>query len=200
MYLKDIETSFSRADSNIDADEEETLDGFRIFNQKCRPLGIASNVQLEDKLFRATSWYVLNICAEIGPYIEEHYEKCKVQNPNCIDRTHQTEFPTWFKQHIQEQRREHTLDVSANLYALACGPDLWVVTYAACIINGKRFHTKQRELCRRTQNSGVLVTGDEATNNVDFYDVINNIVELSYMEWHRVYLFEYDWFDVGDRK
>ncbi|KAF5472329.1 hypothetical protein F2P56_009055 [Juglans regia] len=182
----DIEMRFSRPDRNIDADEEETLDGFKIFNQKVRPLGMPSNVQLEDKLFRAAIW--------------EHYEKCKVQHPDCIERTHQTEFPTWFKQRIQEHRTSHTLDVSADLYALACGPDRWVATYAACIINGKRFHTKQRELRRRTQNSGVVVTGDEATNNLDFYGVINNIVELRYMDWRRVYLFECDWFDVGDRK
>lgn len=90
--------------------------------------------------------------------------------------------------------------MSADLYALACGPDRWAASYAACIINGKRFHTKQRELRRRTQNSGVLVTGDEATNNLDFYGVVNNIVELRYMEWRRVYLFECDWFNVGDRK
>ncbi|XP_035538474.1 uncharacterized protein LOC118343797 [Juglans regia] len=182
----DIETRFSRPDRNIDADEEGTLDGFKIFNQKVRPLGMPSNVQLEDKVFRAAIW--------------EHYDKCKVQHPDCIERTHQTEFPTWFKQRIQEHRTSHTLDVSADLYALACGPDRWVATYVACIINGKRFHTKQRELHRRTQNSGVVVTGDEATNNLDFYGVINNIVELRYMEWRRVYLFECDWFDVGDRK
>ncbi|KAG6639280.1 hypothetical protein CIPAW_10G088200, partial [Carya illinoinensis] len=68
------------------------------------------------------------------------------------------------------------------------------------IINGKRFHTKQRELCWRTQNSGVLVTGDEDTNNVNFYGVINNIIELRYMERRRVYLFQCEWFDVGDKK
>ncbi|XP_035541671.1 uncharacterized protein LOC118344673 [Juglans regia] len=32
---------------------------------------------------------------------------------------------------IQEHRTSHTLDVSADLYALACGPDRWVATYAA---------------------------------------------------------------------
>ncbi|XP_040994376.1 uncharacterized protein LOC121240926 [Juglans microcarpa x Juglans regia] len=183
-YLKDIETRFSRPDRNIDADEEETLDGFKIFNQKVRPLGMPSNVQLEDKLFKAAIW--------------EHYEKCKVQHSDCIHRTHQTEFSTWFKQ--REHRTSHALDVSADLYALACGPDRWVATYAACIINEKKFHTKQRELRRHIQNFGVVVTGDEATNNLDLYGVINNIVELRYMKWRRVYLFECDWFDVGDRK
>ncbi|XP_042957921.1 uncharacterized protein LOC122293417 [Carya illinoinensis] len=135
IYLKDVETKFNRADRNVDADEEETIDGFIIFNQK-----------------------------------------------------------------IQEHRTQHPHDVSADLYALACGPNRWVASYDACIINGKRFHTRQLELHRRTQNSGVLVTGDEATNNADFYGVINNIVELHYMEWRRVYLFECDWFDVGDQK
>ncbi|KAG7950216.1 hypothetical protein I3843_13G100900 [Carya illinoinensis] len=82
----------------------------------------------------------------------------------------------------------------------SCGPERWVISYTACIINGKRFHTKQRELRRRTQNSGVLVTGDENTNNVDFYGVINEIVALHYMGWRQVYLFMCDWFDVGDSR
>ncbi|KAF5455031.1 hypothetical protein F2P56_024650 [Juglans regia] len=130
MYLKDVETRFSSADRNIYVDEEETIDGFRIFNQKVRPLDIASNVQLEDKLSKAAIWYVLNNCAEIGPYIEEHYEKCKMQHPNCIDHTHQTEFPTWFKQ--REHRTSHPLNVSDDLYALACRPAHWVASYATC--------------------------------------------------------------------
>ncbi|XP_042972709.1 uncharacterized protein LOC122304500 [Carya illinoinensis] len=153
---------------------------------KVRPLGIASNVQLEDKLFTAAIW--------------EHYEKCRVQHPNSIVSKHQTEFATWFKHCIQEHRTKNPLEVSVDLYALACGPDHWVASYDACIINGKRFHTKDRELRQHTQNSGVLVTRDEATNNADFYGCLKNIIELRYMEWHRVYLFECDWFDVGDRK
>ncbi|XP_042958038.1 uncharacterized protein LOC122293546 [Carya illinoinensis] len=186
QYVKNVETKFNRADRNIDADEEETIDGFQIFNQKVRPLGIASNVQLEDKLFKAAIW--------------EHYEKCRVQHPNSIVSMHQTEFATWFKHCIQEHHTKNPLDVSADLYALACGPDRWVASYDACIINGKRFHTKGRELRRRTQNSGVLVTGDEDTNNADFYGCLKNIIELRYMEWRQVYLFECDWFDVGDKK
>ncbi|KAG6671138.1 hypothetical protein I3843_Q013200 [Carya illinoinensis] len=63
-----------------------------------------------------------------------------------------------------------------------------------------RFHTKESEFRRRTQNSGVLVIGDESTNNVDFYGVINDIVELHYMGRRQVYLFMCDWFDVGDTR
>ncbi|XP_042958053.1 uncharacterized protein LOC122293566 [Carya illinoinensis] len=130
----------------------------------------------------------------------EHYEKCKVSNLNSIERTQQTEFPIWFKQRVLDQRSKNPLDVSPDLYALACGPDRWIASYAACVINVKRFHTKSRELRRRSQNSGVLVTGDQDTDNVDFYGVINDVVELHYMGGRRVYLFSCDWFDVGDKK
>ncbi|XP_035547426.1 uncharacterized protein LOC118348940 [Juglans regia] len=198
--LGDVETKFNRADRNIDGGEDGTIDGFKVFNQRLRPLGIARNVQLQDKLRTSAIWYVLNNCIEIGPYLEEHYDKCRESNPNSVDRTHQNEFPSWFKQRVQDQRTGNPPRVSADLYALACGPDPWVASYAACIINGKRFHTKQLELRRRSQNSGVLVTGDEDTNNVDFYGVLNDVVELHYMGGRRVYLFSCDWFDVGDKK
>ncbi|XP_035540218.1 uncharacterized protein LOC118344206 [Juglans regia] len=182
--LGDIEMKFTRMDRNIDGGEAENIDRFKIFNQKVRVMGVASNLKLSNKLLKEAIW--------------EHYEKCKVHSPMSINRTHQIEFPTWFRKHVHDQRGTNSLDVTADLYALACDPEPKVASYAACIINGKRFHTKQRELQTRTQNSGVLVTGDESTNNVDFYSVINDIVELRYMGWRRVYLFMCDWFDVGD--
>ncbi|XP_042972958.1 uncharacterized protein LOC122304759 [Carya illinoinensis] len=160
MYLNDVETRFNRPDRNIDVQEEPTTDGFSVFNQKVRPLGIAHKERVKDKLLIIARWYVLNNCTEIGPYLEEHYEKCKVNNETSVDRTHQNEFPTWLKKRVQDQRSNNPLDVSPDLYALACGPDNVVASYGACIVNGKRFHTKLREHRRRTQNSGVLVTGD----------------------------------------
>ncbi|KAF5470111.1 hypothetical protein F2P56_010651 [Juglans regia] len=195
-----IETKFTRMDRNVDGGEAENIDGFKIFNQKVRPIGMALNLQLSNKLLTEATWYVLNNCDEIASYLKEHYEKCDVHSPNHTDRKHQTEFPSWFKQRVQEQRITNPLDVTADMYALACGPERYVASYAACIVNGKRFHTKQRELRRRTQNSGVLVIGDESANNVDFYGVINDIVELHYMGRRRVYLFMCDWFDVGDQR
>ncbi|XP_042964577.1 uncharacterized protein LOC122298784 [Carya illinoinensis] len=130
MYLKDVETKFNRPDRNIDGVEDETVDGFTIFNQKLRPLGIANSVQLHDKLHTAAIW--------------EHYDKCKMSNPNSIDRTQQTEFPNWFKQRVVDHRNNNPLDVSPDLYALACGPDRWVATYAACIINELHYMGGQR--------------------------------------------------------
>ncbi|XP_042944797.1 uncharacterized protein LOC122278674 isoform X2 [Carya illinoinensis] len=125
---------------------------------------------------------------------------CQRTNPTAVDRTHKKDFELWFKTRVIGQRNLNPLDVSADLYALACGPESWVASYAGCIISGKRFHTKRREVRRRTQNSGVFVTGDNQSNNVDFYGVIHDILEIHYMGWRRVYLFRCEWFDVGDRR
>ncbi|KAG6647881.1 hypothetical protein CIPAW_07G108900 [Carya illinoinensis] len=74
---------------------------------------------------------------------------------------------------VQDQRSNNPLDVSPDLYVLACGPD---------------------------NNSSVLVTGDHQSNNVDFYGVINYIMELHYIGGRHVFLFRCDWLYVGDKK
>lgn len=79
--------------------------------------------------------------------------------------------------------------MSFDLYAMGYGPDPWVVSYAAYIINGKRFHTKHHEQCWRTQNSRVFVTGEHETKNADFYGVVNDVLELHYMEYHCVFTY-----------
>jgi hypothetical protein len=40
--------------------------------------------------------------------------------------------------------------VNADLYALACKPDLRVKIFLACLVNGVRFHTFDREKNRKT--------------------------------------------------
>ncbi|KAF5465155.1 hypothetical protein F2P56_015186 [Juglans regia] len=214
MYLDDIETRFNRPERNIDGLEDDAIDGFGIFTQKVRPLGVASPIQLDPRLFAEARWYVLNNCTEIAAYIEyasficsqyfmlyncEHYRLCKEKNPMLADGTHQVEFPGWFKKRVQTMRKDTPTEVVDDLYALACDPESLIRSYAACIVNGKRFHTKHRAQSRRVQNSSVLVIGDEEANNLDFYGVLNDVVELHYMGWRRVYLFSCDWFDVGDQ-
>ncbi|XP_035547370.1 uncharacterized protein LOC118348907 [Juglans regia] len=185
MYLDDIETRFNRPERNIDGLEDDAIDGFGIFTQKVRPLGVASPIQLDPRLFAEAR------C--------EHYRLCKEKNPMLADGTHQVEFPGWFKKRVQTMRKDTPTEVVDDLYALACDPESLIRSYAACIVNGKRFHTKHRAQSRRVQNSSVLVIGDEEANNLDFYGVLNDVVELHYMGWRRVYLFSCDWFDVGDQ-
>ncbi|XP_042952408.1 uncharacterized protein LOC122289468 isoform X2 [Carya illinoinensis] len=185
MYLHDVPTRFINEDRNIDIGVQTTeVASLSVFSQKVRPLGISIPTQLEKKLFKTARW--------------EHYNIVKDQSITNIERRHESEFPSWFRKHIQALRARDPDQVSDDLYAIACGPDHWVASYTGCIMNGIRFHTKHREMNRRTQNSGVLVTSEHQSAMIDFYGVLNDIVELRYMGWRRVWLFSCDWFDVSD--
>ena len=66
------------------------------------------------------------------------------------------------------------------------------------IIGGVRFHTKERERKRKTQNSGVVVTSkiSDSEDNIIYYGVIKEMIELNYFEHFRIVLFKCDWFDT----
>ncbi|KAH0669665.1 hypothetical protein KY285_023833 [Solanum tuberosum] len=58
-----------------------------------------------------------------------------------------------------------------------------------------RFQTK--ELVRKTQNSGVLVRGDDSDSNKEYYGVLEDIYELRYVGNRKVHLFKCHWWDVA---
>ncbi|KAF5450521.1 hypothetical protein F2P56_030861 [Juglans regia] len=188
MYLHDIETRYNREERNNDVRIGTTESGnepsLSVFSQKVRPLGTGSSHKLADTLLVKARW--------------EHYKKIQEDDPQNIDRRHQSQFPSWFRSRIREVRSVRPTAVTDEIYALACGPDPWVASYAGCIMNGIRFHTKERERHRRTQNSGVVVHGEQQGSHVDFYGVLHDIIELRYMGWRKVYLFQCAWYDIGD--
>ncbi|KAH0650428.1 hypothetical protein KY284_030340 [Solanum tuberosum] len=67
-----------------------------------------------------------------------------------------------------------------------------------CIILCSRFHTKLLEEKRKTQNSGVLVKGVVNGQNINYYGVLTEIVELQYFRGKRIVLFKCDWWDVDN--
>ncbi|XP_066379444.1 uncharacterized protein [Miscanthus floridulus] len=107
-------------------------------------------------------------------------------------------FAKWFRCHIENKRKENPESVSEGLWALSCGPDLRVKTCAACKVNGVRYSTVDRENFLLTQNSGVMTEGSHDGNNIDFYGVLKEVIELQYnsnLQVRRtVVLFQCDWF------
>ncbi|XP_060201915.1 uncharacterized protein LOC132630351 [Lycium barbarum] len=82
-----------------------------------------------------------------------------------------------------------------DLIRLAVSPDPLVHRYSTFMVNGFRFQTK--ELVIKTQNSGVLVRGDDSDPNKEYYGVLKDIYELSYVGNRKVYLFKCHWWDVA---
>ena len=104
-----------------------------------------------------------------------------------IDHKHEVEFESWFQNRIC---RRNAVNVSQELYSLACGPDPQVAFFKGCIVNGVRFHTKARDRTRRTQNSGIIVPSEHESMDINYYGELKNILDLRYMGGKHVYLFE----------
>ena len=82
---------------------------------------------------------------------------------------------------------------SDELIALARGPNKIVNRYNGFIINGFKFHTREREKFRKTQNSGVMVEADGKS----YYGALKDIYELDYYGKFKVVLFRCDWIDIN---
>ncbi|CAL5419434.1 unnamed protein product [Camellia sinensis] len=130
----------------------------------------------------------------------QYMDELERQGLRNVQERLESEFHTWFLKYVTKQQLEGTMDVSNQLMNLARGPDSRVTRYSGCIINGTRFHTQDRDMNRKTQNSGVVVKGDHKGEAIDFYGVVRDIVELKYLGRNRVFLFKCDWWDVGNEK
>jgi hypothetical protein len=95
-------------------------------------------------------------------------------------------------------------DVHDDLFALSSEPDLRVRIFSACIVDGVRYHTIDREKNRKTQNSGVMADGTHNGENIEFYGCLKEIIQLQYNAdsgGHRsVVLFRCDWIDTNSKK
>jgi hypothetical protein len=102
-------------------------------------------------------------------------------------------------QQVEKKRNENPELVSEGLWALSCGPARRVKTSTACKINGVRFSTVDREKFMQTQNSGVMTEGEHNGENIDFYGVLKEVIELQYNSNYQVrrsvVLFRCDWYN-----
>jgi hypothetical protein len=112
---------------------------------------------------------------------------------------------------VEEQQKKGDQRITEDLRILASGPSEYVKKYKGFIVNGFRFHTKDVEQNRKTQNSGVML--DAMTNSfssardnnpivgdVTYYGVLNDVIELDYNVDKKVVLFHCDWISNGSRK
>ena len=67
-------------------------------------------------------------------------------------------------------------------------------------MNGVKYHTKERDFNLRSQNSGVMVEGNHEEEDIDFYGVLIDIIQLDYIKECQVVLFRCEWFDLDNKK
>ena len=101
--------------------------------------------------------------------------------------------------------------ITEELRCLARGPNRIFTKYKWYLINGFRFHTKEIERKRKTQNNGIIVTtktrsfasgrdGNPVSGDVTFYGVLIDIIELDYLFGKRVVLFKGEWVSQSGKR
>lgn len=73
-----------------------------------------------------------------------------------------------------------------DIYALACGLDLWLASYVRYKMNGIKFHTKECERHQQTQSSEVFIHDKHQGLLADFFSVLQDIIKLRCICWHKV--------------
>ena len=80
-------------------------------------------------------------------------------------------------------------EATKQLWSLANGPKSHVKEYTVYMVNGVKFHTRDLDNRRVTQNNGVCTERDHEREMHDFYGHLCKIWELEYMFRHKVVLF-----------
>ncbi|XP_056683289.1 uncharacterized protein [Spinacia oleracea] len=194
-YMSKIETIFNRPDRNDDISHSQPCN-LSIFSITGKTLGKTSLRQMTVEERREAQLYALFNCDKAQPFLTE-YENEPISQKIDLCK--------WFENRIAKLWKEEDPRVTEELLCLARGPMKKVVSFDGYVINGFRFHTRKRQRNRKTQNSGVVVKGDEESGQKDFYGILEEVVVLEYdalknRSSPKIVLFKCKWFDVFDEE
>ncbi|XP_058006773.1 uncharacterized protein LOC110657485 [Hevea brasiliensis] len=179
-YLHGIETKFNRMERNYDGGSNKNKGGLSIFSKVGQGLGASKTRDLD------TQEYSQLPATNLVGMSEGQWNK---------------NFVRWFKTKVAWLHKNDSSPMMGALLSLSRGPARYVTSFYGYIVNGYRFHTEYHDQGLRTQNSGVVVIGDigDEVNNIDYYSVLTEIIQLQYLGGRRVVLFHCNWWDVYDR-
>ena len=100
-------------------------------------------------------------------------------------------------------------DVPDWIKELSRGPNIVAKRYSGYLTNGYRFHTRQRDARRKTQNSGITLVAlttsfasskdaNPVDANLTYYGRLTDIIELDYYGNFKVVVFNCDWYEAAE--
>lgn len=110
------------------------------------------------------------------------------------------QFIEWFKDRVAQLHKGDDSRMMEDLLSISRGPTQYLRRSNGYVVNGYKFHIEDYDKKLRTQNCGVVVLGenDKDSENLDYYGVLTNVIELQFVMDRRVVLFRCNWFDVYD--
>ncbi|KAH0729675.1 hypothetical protein KY290_003787 [Solanum tuberosum] len=159
---------------------------------------------LDNKSLSQAHAYLLGNCDEVQEYIREHEQEVNNQPRRSKwskAKNHFQNFSQWFETRALQE------DVPDLIKQLSRGRNFVAKRYFGYLINGYRFHVRQRDARCKTQNSGVTVVASTTSfaiskdknliaADLTYYGRIVDIVELDYYGHFKVVLFKCDRYEV----
>ncbi|XP_015167842.1 uncharacterized protein [Solanum tuberosum] len=143
--------------------------------------------------------YIANECMTLcsREFAQNHIDNAQ----NLSDAEWDREFIEWFKDRVAQLHKTDNSRLMEDLLSLSHGPTKYSTHSNGYIVNGYRFHVEDHDQMLRTQNCGVVVVGenDKNSENVDYYGILTDVIELQFISDRRVILFRCNWFDVYDK-
>ncbi|XP_058776589.1 uncharacterized protein LOC131650901 [Vicia villosa] len=194
-YLVDMDSRLNQPDRYMDC-VSENCTSLSVFKKNGRPIGGDSweNMSLSEIL--QAHFYILQNCEEVRPWIEEHMTKIRNESNINVEKRHMNQFHKWFENEVIRLKQLQDGRINDQLIALSRGPDSRVLIHNGYILNNFKFRAKSVEQHLKTQNSGVVVAGDELSGHVEYYGMIKKIVEVRYLDNNSVILLKCDWFEA----
>ncbi|KAG6478970.1 hypothetical protein ZIOFF_062419 [Zingiber officinale] len=202
-----VETRFNQSMRNDDTTIGSTF-ALDVFTASGYALGKVIATKFDDETLKKAHQYVLFNCHHVQSYIDEHRQILNLSHsglpPHQIERMHSESFASWFEKHIENTNLSQDDPISNDLKSLARDPNFIGIQYEKFLSNGYRFHTKEVERKRKTHNCGVIVRATTSSyssirdqnpisSELDYYGILQNVIELDYEGGRRVVLFECDW-------
>ncbi|KAH0748338.1 hypothetical protein KY290_027570 [Solanum tuberosum] len=151
-----VQTRFNRRAKNNDECDPSDVETVSLFPKKGCPLGAKKTNPfiLDNKTVSQAYAYLLGNCDEIQEYIREHEHEVNNHSRRSKwskAKDHCQNFSQWFETRALQE------DVPDLIKQLSRGPNFVAKRYSGYLINGYRFHIRQRDVRRKTQNCGVTL-------------------------------------------
>ncbi|XP_039123410.1 uncharacterized protein LOC120260030 [Dioscorea cayenensis subsp. rotundata] len=228
LYLVGVVMKYNRPTRNYEGNENLTdSQEDSIFKTQGCPLGKkrqqgfyvkkrkrVKRVTLDKQTLEQAHRYALFNCDEVAPFREEHKDLLRKRNrasrlsPYEMDKLHCRIFNEWFRNRVAHLIDQGSTIITDHIKCLARIPEEVARRYTGYLINGYRFHTKEREKFLKTQNSGVVVTAKAMSyattrdkqpieREVNYFGALTEIIQLQYSGGYNVVLFKCDWIDIN---
>ncbi|KAK1383580.1 hypothetical protein POM88_021315 [Heracleum sosnowskyi] len=172
-----------------------------LFKSLHKPLYDNCKISVLSAVVRTPLYILNNSVDEIQEYLNDHKNTLLERglSQSDIDMKQREEFPSWFKKKVSEMQVQKSVKVNDDLYSLSQGPLERYNSYQSCIVNGVRFRCKEYDDTLRTQCSGVCTEGDHDNNDIIYYGILIEIMQLSFLFDRKVFLFRCKWYNSNMR-